>query len=64
MQIRKYRVKARCLSCNNAVKGNVTVVITHVPEDRGAERAFIVHESCQNALIASAPYLNEANYGS
>jgi hypothetical protein len=34
------------------------VVVTELPEDGGEERAFIVHEACQNAIIQALPYRN------
>lgn len=61
METRKYRVRTTCLSCGKSVSGTAVVVVTKLPEDDSEERAFIVHEGCQNALIRDLPYRNAAD---
>ena len=58
MEARKYRVRTTCLSCSKPVSGTAVVVVTQLPEDDNAERAFVIHEGCQNAIISNLPYQN------
>ena len=51
MEARKYRISTTCLSCGKPVRGTAVVVVTQLPEDDGEERALVVHEGCQNAMI-------------
>ena len=61
MEVRKYRVRTTCLSCGKGVSGTAVVVVTKLPEDNGEDRAFIVHEGCQNALIRDLSYHNASD---
>ena len=61
MSVQKYRIKVQCLSCRHEIRGTAVVVVSHTPEDQGEERAFLVHESCQDALIRHLPYSNAAD---
>ena len=61
MNVQKYRVRTKCLSCGYEVRGIAVVVVSRKPEDGNEERAFLVHEGCQNALLTHLPYSNEAD---
>ena len=61
METRKYRLRTTCLSCGKPVSGIAVIVATQLPEDGGEERAFMVHEDCQNALIKDLPYRNSVD---
>ena len=61
MGTRKYRLKTTCLSCSKPVIGTVVVVVSELPEDGDVERAFIVHEGCQNAMIHELPWANDVD---
>ena len=58
METRKYRVRTACLSCSKSISGIAVIVVRQLPEDDGEERAFIVHEGCQNSLVRNLPYRN------
>ena len=57
MDTLKYRVRTTGMSCSKSVSGIVVAVVTTLLKD-GEERAFVVHEGCQNAMIKDAPYWN------
>ena len=59
MPVRKYRARAVCLACNKRATGPITIVVSDVPEDGQTERAFILHDDCQNALVRDIPYQAE-----
>ena len=61
METRKYRVRTTCLSCGTPVSGTAVVVVTELPEDGDEERTFVVHESCQNAMIRDLPWANDVD---
>ena len=48
-----------CLSCGTVIKGPA-VVVTKIKEDDCAARAYIVHESCQSAMLLDVPFDDEA----
>ena len=58
METRKSRVRTTCISCGKNVSGIAVIVATEMPEDDGEERAFIIHEGCQNALVKDLPCRN------
>ena len=62
LPIRKYRARAVCLACNKRATGQVTIVVSDPPEDSQAERAFILHDDCQNTLVRDIPYQGEPDY--
>ena len=59
MEVRKYQAKGICMSCNNPVGGDVTVIITKISEESGQEQAYLVHEGCQNDMIRNVQFRNE-----
>ena len=59
METRKYRLRTTRLSCGKPVSGTAVVVVSELPEDRYAERAFVVHEGCQNAMLRDLPWTND-----
>ena len=61
METRKYRLRTNCLSCGKPVGGGALVVVSELPEDGDAERGFIVHEGCQNAMIRELPWANDVD---
>ena len=42
------------MSCSKSVSSIVVAVVTTLLKD-GEERAFVVHEGCQNAIIKDPP---------
>ena len=56
METRKYCFRTTCLSCGKPVSDTAVIVVTQIPEDGGEQRAFIVHEGCQNAMIRDLPW--------
>ena len=62
METRTYRFRITCLSCGNPVSGIAVIVLTPLPEDEGHERAFVVHEDYQNALIKDLPYWDSLHH--
>lgn len=61
MGTRRYRLRTTCLSCGKPVGGTAVVVVTQLPEDNDEQRAFVVHEGCQNATIRELPWANDAD---
>ena len=61
METRKYRLRTTCLSCGTPVSGTAVVVVTELPEDGDEQRAFVVHEGCQNAMIRDLPWANDVD---
>ena len=61
MGTRKYRLRTTCLSCSKPVSGTAVVVVTELPEDGNEQRAFVVHEGCQNAMILDLPWANDGD---
>ena len=61
METRKYRSRTTCLSCGSPVNGIAVIVATGLTEDGGAERAFMSHEGCQNAIILDVPFRNSVD---
>ena len=61
METRKYRVRTTCLSCGKPVSATTVVVVTELPEDSDEERAFVVHEGCENAMIRNLPWANDVD---
>ncbi len=61
METAKYRVRTTCLSCGTPVSGTAVVVVTQLPEDYDQQRAFIVHEDCQDAMTMDLPWANDVD---
>ena len=59
----KYWVRSTsCLSCGIKIKGP-SVVVTKIKEDDYEARAYIVHESCQSAMLLDVPFDDESRLG-
>ena len=61
METRKYRVRTTCLSCDKPASGTAVGVVSELPEDSDEQRAFVVHEGCQNAMIRDLPWANDVD---
>ena len=59
MPISKYRVRSTCLSCNTRIRRPAVAVVTNIKEDQHAPRAYLLHESCQSALLRDIPFDDE-----
>ena len=56
MPISKYRVRSTCLSCNTHIRGPAVAVVTNVKEDQHEPRGYLLHESCQSAMLRDIPF--------
>ena len=59
MSVSKYLVRSACLSCGERVRGQCVVVVTRVREDDHEPRAYLLHESCQSAMLLETPFGDE-----
>lgn len=59
MSVSKYRVRSTCLSCGERVRGQCVVVVTRLLEDDHEPRAYLLHESCQSAMLLETPFDDE-----
>ena len=51
------------MSCGTVIKGPAVVVMTKIKEDNYAARAYLVHESCQSAMLLDVPFDDELRPG-
>ena len=59
MPVNKYRVRSTYLSYNRRISGPAVAVVTTVREDDHQPRAYLVHESCQSAMLIDLPFDDE-----
>ena len=59
MSISKYRVGSTCMSCNKRISGPTIVVVTEVREDNHEPRAYLLHKSCESAMLRDIPFDDE-----